>query len=609
MPLPTIQNSSRGGKRPTLTLPTPILPTAPFAPSSLPGLFFDWHFDEGHGSIIYNHAASTPLRSGQNLFIDPEGPMSGSGGYWQSTNPATGTGFGFTAPDGSASASRLVVNASLLGRFFSGTYSYPVGTYTFSAWVKSNSGADQVAQLGLDNGGTNYVPFPVPAAAGWIRISRTITAATWTTIFLTSDGVNAADLLWWGAKIEVGSVATAYQPARGDLINYQTSVPATWSPQGLVMTSGASTQAAMATWAAPGVSLSQGSFYTVVSDVASSNVLAFHIVFRDPDASSAFFLNSASNVFSFVNGAFGGATIPTNDTLASPFATVRGASHVIAFTCDGSRLRFYMDGLLVSDAPYTGTAFTLRRLLIGGASGGIPNGTVSYMAGYTQGHSPAQALQMTTYLKSLVVARGVTVETGTRQVVYEGDSITVGLDANTSTGYAALATQAFAPMQANNFAVGGQTVNQAGAQNGQVNGMFNPNMRKNIMSVFFGANDLIGAVSEIPFLTLLKAYCAGQKAVGWLIVINTVLARAVSLGGAAEISETVRTAVNTEIRNPANIGVYWDVVSDFASDATMGVFAYTADATHCADGTHPTAAGHLLLAPYNQAALQTLLAT
>jgi hypothetical protein len=69
---------------------------------------------------------------------------------------------------------------------------------------------------------------------------------------------------------------------------------------------------------------------------------------------------------------------------------------------------------------------------------------------------------------------------------------------------------------------------------------------------------------------------------------------------------TFRDSVNALIY--ADTSGWYDAPADFAANATMGGDSGCAGNTTCySDGEHPTAAGHAILAPIAQAAIQKVL--
>ena len=114
------------------------------------------------------------------------------------------------APDGTISADRFVSAGGSFPQIFQAATLSAGATYTFSIWVKSD-GTSQIAQiLILDGAATSFTP-----NSTWTRVSVTKTG--------TSGGLKAAvvatnsstappsSFLVWGAQLEPGSTATAYQ--------------------------------------------------------------------------------------------------------------------------------------------------------------------------------------------------------------------------------------------------------------------------------------------------------------------------------------------------------------------------------------------------------------
>ena len=116
------------------------------------------------------------------------------------------------APDGTMTADRFVST----GGAYPQVYQYVSGLvagqpYTFSVWVKSD-GTTQVAQtLTLENSySTAFTP-----TANWTRISVTKSSSaggSQAPVILTNSATApASSFLIWGAQVELGSTATAYQ--------------------------------------------------------------------------------------------------------------------------------------------------------------------------------------------------------------------------------------------------------------------------------------------------------------------------------------------------------------------------------------------------------------
>ena len=135
-------------------------------------------------------------------------------GVW--TLDGDGVGQSLTAnfavsPDGYQNADRLQLNKT--GGTFSRIRQNATGanTYTFSVYMKSNTGVSQNVGLRLDTIGANNV-----VTTAWQRFTLTATVGTPQAQILLFDSIagnnEIADILIWGAQLEVGSYATSYIP-------------------------------------------------------------------------------------------------------------------------------------------------------------------------------------------------------------------------------------------------------------------------------------------------------------------------------------------------------------------------------------------------------------
>lgn len=126
----------------------------------------------------------------------------------------------YLAPDGTNTASRLVVSASCAGieRMVYQLLATTATPYTMSVWVKSISGTTSV---NISNGAGPGSSTPCVVSAGtWVQCSHTRTAAAGSTYF--SVGCNGAysgsvdtgpsDVLIWQGQVEDGSTATCPIP-------------------------------------------------------------------------------------------------------------------------------------------------------------------------------------------------------------------------------------------------------------------------------------------------------------------------------------------------------------------------------------------------------------
>jgi hypothetical protein len=115
------------------------------------------------------------------------------------------------SPDGYQNADRLQLNKT--GGTFSRIRQTASGanTYTFSVYMKSNTGVSQNVGLRLDTTGVNRV-----VTTSWQRFTLTATVGTPQAQIILFDSISGndeiADILIWGAQLEAGSYATSYIP-------------------------------------------------------------------------------------------------------------------------------------------------------------------------------------------------------------------------------------------------------------------------------------------------------------------------------------------------------------------------------------------------------------
>jgi hypothetical protein len=113
------------------------------------------------------------------------------------------------SPDGTQNAYRLQLNKT--GGIFSRLRQNAVGanTYTFTVYMKSNTSSSQNVGLRVDTTGINNV-----VTTSWQRFTLTATVGTPQAQILLFDSIvgndETADILIWGAQLEVSSYATSY---------------------------------------------------------------------------------------------------------------------------------------------------------------------------------------------------------------------------------------------------------------------------------------------------------------------------------------------------------------------------------------------------------------
>lgn len=124
---------------------------------------------------------------------------------------------------------------------------------------------------------------------------------------------------------------------------------------------------------------------------------------------------------------------------------------------------------------------------------------------------------------------------------------------------------------------------------------------KSIAVVSEFVNDSAQGASTSQAITNFKSYCQALKTSGHLVIATTV--HTTSFGGIDFAT------VNTELRNPANLGVFWDALADVAGTSELGSAGAASNATYYADSVHLTDAGYTIWARVVTAAIKTLIAS
>lgn len=190
-------------------------------------------------------------------------------------------------------------------------------------------------------------------------------------------------------------------------------------------------------------------------------------------------------------------------------------------------------------------------------------------------------------------------------LAFEGDSITAWPP--TTTGFPELTRTVFSPYSATpNFAIGGETISSLVSRAATTDSYYDATRRFNVLVVEIGTNDIWAGRTTTQVFDDLKAYCDARQAVGWKVVVATILPRldavAVSVGFNAK-----RATVNAAIRSDTS---FYDALADIGdTGTTMGADTAPNDETLYETGkTHPTnPVGHALLGAIFKAAVKTLI--
>lgn len=550
--------------------------TSAFGPSniSLPtriGLLAEYLMNEGSGSLLSNNAAANPA-SAKNILYAPESAFSKSY-YWVSTG-VTVTDDYADAPVTGYRASRLV--ASGVTKYIAQSRTVTNGAnYTASVWAKSNTGVAQSMRI-LRNG--TLSSDKVLDATAWTRISENFTASSASAnIGFGSDAAGTAlDVSIWGTQLEAGSL-TDYVPSEGHLV-------LVGSPA----------------WSAAGVTFGSGKWgFGPIKPVAQT-VGTCHVVMTWPTGSAAgvqggllltetIGISSNDNSNTYPQVYFSGYSPAYTANLHD------GLPHLVTGVYDDVHFYLYIDGvLLMKTASSKGTP-TLSTLLMGHYFPGIPawafTGTIHYTSVYSTAQTANDVAAVRASLASYLANR-VSLTTLSTYIAWEGDSIV----ATTSPIGYPIVTSTLSPIkQGRTFAVSGSTMADLNSRAASVDATY-VSGANNILFVGDGRNDMSTGLAT-TFVADLKAYCLARKAVGWKVVVATVL-------------PSTLLGFNTK-RNAANVLIvadtsFYDALARFDLDATMGPDAAASNTTYYSDGTHPTAAGHVILAPIAKAAIESV---
>lgn len=561
-------------------------------------LLLEYRFDELAGPIAHNTAF--PHENGyDNLYALPEQSFNENSAVW-SGDPIpsrTTENYDFDPWGNSKSATRMWIPDG--GGWLSHNCTLAAQTYTMSAWVKS-------LQSNFSNTfrfwGSGVPSSTFTAVTQWQRFSYTFTGGGGNThLPVASDSSNNGfDLAVWGFKLEPGSLATEYKnPSWHMALGARPGVDAkdpAWTTNAL------SLEGSVAGFAVgrERLNFSQVSMYALARKTTAPVFAHLFPVLNTPDG-VLLALNAA-------DGKDNSSSIIFNNATLRAYSGANwwdGRWHVMAGTYDGTNvLALYFDEALIGTnhvgvvSPIQATNLFLGDYL---NTAYFP-GEIAYLSAYSGWHSQNQVRSNTAYIRGLARQRGIVSTNNANFIIWEGDSIsdpaaTVQADLIYVWGVMTNTT-----LPGRNFAVQGTGYQEATNHAPQVDAMFDARRSKNIISILYGANDISSDGSGVELFTnRLTAWSLARKAVGFKIVMSTVLPRYV---GNADF-EASRLVANTYIRNNVNI---WDGLADNGADTVMGNAANLGDTTYYSDGSHPTATGHTYLKTNFLNAVNTVLA-
>lgn len=202
----------------------------------------------------------------------------------------------------------------------------------------------------------------------------------------------------------------------------------------------------------------------------------------------------------------------------------------------------------------------------------------------------------------LAAKRGRVLTPATHVVVFDGDSLTVGFPAGPAYTDQVLVGLGWI-FEAYNIGIPGQKISEIVVNSpAKVDPLYDAGMT-NILVVWAGTNDLATGATAAAAYANLVAYCQARRAVGFKVVVATMLPRTYT--GDAVGTETQRGSFNTSIRN--GWATFADRLADLAADTTIGDAGDQNNVTYYdADKAHMTTAGYAIVAGIVKAAVLAL---
>lgn len=577
----------------------------------------EWMMTETSGQKLSNRLGST---NDDNLISVPEQCFNNVNQFFQAyaKDSATVTDLFATNTYGESNKASRIVTSSGLGAPIPGlkiTMQLTAGTFTVSLLVKSNTGSTQQMRMEAP-GGTLSSNMNVTTSWALVSFTFTATGGSDAIKFVANDSSgNALDILIDGLKINPGSSATTYQRPQWDIsLGFHGGV-----------------ESGDPTFVSGGIAMSS-QFGTAMSSVdITTSAITCHAVCKlnKNDAKQAFILQdpfSGSQQYAFLGGQGGtgdGINISMKYNGANRAATCSKLGdnkvHHVCWTYDDATglFKYYVDKSLIAVSSVGVSALgsiTINKAILSANSlfGEYFNGEVYYTSIYNVAHTQSQVNTQFAALQSIMSGRGITVSALDSFVLFDGDSIS---DVPANGIWPRLTLRLYDDGKFGlSQALVGSTINGSPAglnyrATTGVNGIktddyYDASRAKNILCVFIGANDLVG-IPAATFFADLKTYCNARRAVGWKVVIHTVLPRDPdgTNGAAAAAFYANRNSANSMIVGDTS---FYDARADFHLVSGMGADGDEQNTTNYPDKTHPSAAGHALLAPVSKAAIDTI---
>lgn len=192
------------------------------------------------------------------------------------------------------------------------------------------------------------------------------------------------------------------------------------------------------------------------------------------------------------------------------------------------------------------------------------------------------------------------------RIVCKGSSTTRGnASSGLCTNYVHLLEPSYPSATIFGFGIGGDDQDDiAGDAQLDVDAAFLPGI-DNVCVLQTGSNDIYADGSTAAALIAkVKTYCLNRKAIGYKVVLQTVLPR----GTAGSAANTVREAYN-ELLRAEEIGKFWDALADVAAIPELADGAQSSTTYYNSDTIHLNDAGHALITTVIKEAIDEALDT
>lgn len=503
-------------------------------------------------------------------------------------------------PFGTATTATRVNATTSLKRLYQTTLTFTAQPYTISVYAISASATNQTFRFAHNDSGSTVFSGDNTVTTNWQRFTHTWTATAGTNkiayITYYDTSTNNYDIYIYGPQLEAGSSATAYETP-----NYHVqlgkytmvdSLDPTWT-SGTSLDYPANAYGTCLTYL-PSTISNFTAYATVKWTRAPVNVHT-GIFFTDGNfrlGVQGSTIGTTNNVPDFY---FNGNESTVNTVNVNQFPLNQW--HTMVSCRQGTSFKTYIDDLLVNDVTIAATNTALVNLFNYGNYQDLLKpwaGEIGELLFYDTAHSKLQVFYTTGALRLRMQEKALSINPVEKFALMEGDSITATVAV---TSYCKRAVFLSSPtFSYYNTATSGATPTIVASRAASDDAYLLNNTcsrRKNILSVFITN----GPDTDTNYFNNVKTYCQARQAAGWKVIMCTITpSTAVGFNAA-------RNTQNTAIRADPS---FYDALSDFAADPTMGPDAAASDTSLYSDGKHPTNLGHSILAPIWRAAFDSL---